>query len=364
MSPSSRISERSDATLREGFTLVEILVVIAIIGILVALLLPAIQAAREAARRMQCQNNLRQMGVAIHNFASAKKVLPTGGTTFYPHLEDYLSPGGQPYGPDRQGLGWAFQILPYLEEGNAYSIKSTADLMKLLIPAYCCPSRRQPTLAKDSGDTSLNNQPSLLFDYVGATPAMVVGATLPYSDTDISATSQAATSFWQSAGSSGTIVPANKQWLGMIVRTPMWWDSTAKVWVDSGSTHPITFEKVPDGVSNTLMLGEKLVNPMYYEGGSPSDDRGWSDGWDPDIMRCTCVAPKSDGSVVGTKVGKGAYQFGEINDVYNFGSAHPSAFNAVFGDGSVHTISYDIDAVLFDRLGNRRDGEAVDLSGM
>ncbi len=349
---------QSNQATRKAFTLVEILVVIAIIGILVALLLPAIQAAREAARRSQCANNLKQMGLAVHNFVSAKNVLPTGGTTFYPHIEDYVTSGGQPYGPDRQGLGWAFQILPYVEEGNLYALKTTEDIQHTVVPMYNCPSRRKATTIAQSGDATLVGKTATLTDYAAATPAMDPTVPLPYNYNDTSATNTAGASFWQG---NGTSVPENKQWFGMIIRTPISWDGSQ--WVDSGSTRPITFAKVTDGTSKTLLIGEKLVNPLMYDGGSPSDDRGWSDGWDPDIMRCTCVAPLPDGAVVGVKSGK-VYQFGQINDVFNFGSAHPGSFNTVFGDGSVHTIRYEVDPVLFDRLGNRRDGESTDTSDL
>src|SRR5690554_5602753 len=90
-----------------GFTLVELLVVIAIIGVLVALLLPAIQAAREAARRSQCTNQVKQLMTAMLNHESARKVFPSGGIIPWPYLEDYLNgPNGAPYGPEKQGLGW------------------------------------------------------------------------------------------------------------------------------------------------------------------------------------------------------------------------------------------------------------------
>ena len=107
-----------------AFTLVELLVVIAIIGILVALLLPAIQAAREAARRTQCKNNLKQIGLACLNLVDTHKFFPTGGASWDMDIRHY-SDNGRPVGPDRQGIGWGFQILPYLEETAAYNISGT-----------------------------------------------------------------------------------------------------------------------------------------------------------------------------------------------------------------------------------------------
>src|SRR5262245_41061653 len=145
-----------------GFTLVELLVVIAIIGILVALLLPAIQAAREAARRTQCKNNLKNIGLSIHNFYSTYKYFPTGGTEPNPPLNEYLKDtftAGYPFslkgpanGPLEQGLGWMYQILPYLEQGAIKeSVFKQADIQKLAIPLYNCPSRRGVTFHQSSG---------------------------------------------------------------------------------------------------------------------------------------------------------------------------------------------------------------------
>ncbi|MCA9147637.1 MAG: DUF1559 domain-containing protein, partial [Planctomycetales bacterium] len=108
-----------------GFTLVELLVVIAIIGVLVALLLPAIQAAREAARRTQCTNQVKQMMTAMLNHESAKQAFPSGGIIPWPNIQDYLTgPNGRPYGPEKQGLGWAYQILPYIEADNVLNISN------------------------------------------------------------------------------------------------------------------------------------------------------------------------------------------------------------------------------------------------
>src|SRR5262245_53557197 len=120
-----------------AFTLVELLVVIAIIGIVVALLLPAIQSAREAARRIQCKDNLKNIGLACNNFESTLKVFPTSGERWSPLIEEYLEPKapigqpqtGNPVGPDKMGMGWAFQILPYLEESAVHGLKTSPDLM-------------------------------------------------------------------------------------------------------------------------------------------------------------------------------------------------------------------------------------------
>ena len=142
--------------MRRAFTLVELLVVIAIIGILVALLLPAIQAAREAARRTQCNNHLKNIGIALLNHVDARKVFPTGGAKYVQTgfgIEQNLD-SGRPLGPDKQGLGWGFQLLPYIEETAAYQIKTTPDLQQVVIPIFVCPSRR---VAKTSYGASVRS---------------------------------------------------------------------------------------------------------------------------------------------------------------------------------------------------------------
>ncbi len=157
-----------------GFTLVELQVVI---GVLVALLLPAVQAAREAARRTQCVNNVKQMMLGMQNHESAKKAFPSGGVSPWPRIEDFLSDSkqgvvnsnttGTPLGPDRQGLSWAYQILPYLEGGGLFNLKTTAAIESATVPMYHCPSRRAPTRYLGVGAT--------LMDYAAAVPFRTAG---------------------------------------------------------------------------------------------------------------------------------------------------------------------------------------------
>src|SRR5262245_5737634 len=157
---------------RRGFTLVELLVVIAIIGVLVAVLLPAIQAAREAARRTQCVNQIKQMVLAMQNHVSAMQIFPTGGSMPNPVLENFCQGGlnnpGRPNGANKQGLGWAYQILPYIEQQNVKNLVSTPQLKSVVIDTYFCPSRRSP------GKIAGGEFGVVLTDYAAATPMSLV----------------------------------------------------------------------------------------------------------------------------------------------------------------------------------------------
>jgi prepilin-type processing-associated H-X9-DG protein len=350
--------------------------VIAIIGILVALLLPAIQAAREAARRSQCRNNLKNIGLAIHNFHDTHKFFPTGGTQPWPAIEDYLKDTytasvfqrkGPPNGPLEQGLGWMFQILPYLEEGAVANLYRTQLIERTVIPLYNCPSRRGPTLSQGS-------TPRSLVDYAAAVAGPTrsdIGATefnkyLNDPAPDFPYFTSKQEDFWgclpcapdSARGIAGVKTPfRNGQVIfrGIIQRGD--WDTTAPG-QHLGFMTKMTFSKISDGASKTLLAADKWVPSAWHDGtGGVMDDRGWSDGWDFDGLRYTLLAPQQDSSGIAPDGSNGAPQ--RRPEAYLFGSSHPGGFNAVFGDGSVRGLNYDVDIETFNRLGNRLDGETI-----
>jgi prepilin-type N-terminal cleavage/methylation domain-containing protein len=209
---------------RTGFTLVELLVVIAIIGILVAFLLPAVQAAREASRRSQCQNNLKQIGLAVQNHHEAKRVFPMGRNGF-----------------DQKAVSWAFFILPYIEESTIYNAWDSHSMvydtsndatMRTPIEAYACPSRRRA--AADRNFDNNNNPP----------PANAIGvATL--CDYAANAGIQLMTGMTNTEGSGGVFGGYSR-----IVAGPIF----------SGSR--ISARQVEDGLSKTLAIGERHLPPV------------------------------------------------------------------------------------------------------
>ncbi|QEG35446.1 DUF1559 family PulG-like putative transporter [Bythopirellula goksoeyrii] len=386
----------NSSRLKAGFTLVELLVVIAIIGILVALLLPAIQAAREAARRTTCLNQVRQMGIAMQNHVDTYKVFPTGGNVPNPQIEDYTTGGlnnpGKPNGPNKQGLGAFYQILPYLEQNAVQGITNQAALQSTLIPLYNCPSRRAP----GTGPARVQ-----LTDYATAQPATLYCGSSPYDP--LAAwpfngpnPAFAIRSYWCGDGGPGSWAVAGPplppgasppqtaiNYGGVIVRTPYRRITGASANAPAvgeiipGYPNAIKPAQVSDGLSNTLVISEKLVRSDLYEGQQPappddaagrvSDDKGWADGWDPDSVRFTGVPPLSDDDQSVCRSSNPAFRrtcigFGGSIPALFFGSAHSGGVNAVYADASGHFITFDVDHLVFNALGTRDGAEIVDMS--
>ena len=302
-----------------GFTLVELLVVIAIIGILVSLLLPAVQSAREAARRMQCKNHLKQIGLACLSHENARGFLPDGGERFW--LTRTMN-GDTPAAAGEQNWGVFYQVLPYVEQENNWSQVSDDDVLKTAIPFYFCPSRRRPEV--------LSGNP--LFP-----------STSPRAQNDY-------------AGNAGTDTTGNTGWAtlgdgkdGVIVRRPGG---------GSDRSGPVDNAAIRDGSSNTIMIGEKAYNAGRRGQWQPDDDGGYVEGWDFDTVRWGYFPPVQDWN--DTSAASEYGNNGTFVPLHGaFGSAHSGGFQAVFVDGSVHTISYNISLDVFERLSSRNDGEVI-----
>jgi prepilin-type N-terminal cleavage/methylation domain-containing protein len=334
-----------------GFTLVELLVVITIIGILIALLLPAVQAAREAARRIQCANNLKQIGLAIHNF-----------------IDVYGGPPPAGIGGNTNNLGdgeatWAVWILPYIENTNAaelwepYARKpsgyylSTDMVRTVQVPIYLCPTRRSPPQVSVSGDERFGyNSPGACSDY-----AACAGDWPP--------------------GFTGVDYPGHPLPTGAIIQMYPGWDRTNYLPMDSAGNImwklPLRVAEISDGLSNTLFVGEKHVREedfgKYFDGGDSSvfnDDSiapsmriagDWTDarGW-------RCSYPLADWP--GTDNGYGVRNCGvqtQFCRAWQFGSYHSKVCQFVMGDGRVVPLAVSIDGEVLRRLANRADGMVV-----
>ncbi|QDT44286.1 putative major pilin subunit [Gimesia alba] len=304
---------------RRGFTLIELLVVIAIIAILIALLLPAVQQAREAARRTQCKNNLKQIGLAFHNFHDVHDRLPTGARDGAG--SSYACCNAQ----ERAGWSWLYHILPYMEQSNVYELGTDADPVgtyplvgRTGIKSYYCPSRRKPTSYGSGYYRS---------DYAG-------------------------NGGQREGGITSTLSLGQR---GVVVRT---------------DSREIRINDIKDGASNTIMVAEKALHPDRH-GQDGGDNEPWVNaGWDECVIRHGAgknsagveygLTPLYDTDAPTNTVAvvdKGGVSWTNWHPF--FGSAHQGGMNACLADGSVRLISYNIDGEIMRRISLTNDRESV-----
>jgi prepilin-type N-terminal cleavage/methylation domain-containing protein len=324
---------------RSAFTLVELLVVIAIIGILVALLLPAVQAAREAARRAQCQNNLKQLALGMVNHESSNKSLPFGGWTYY-----WTGDPDAGFGRDQPG-GWCYNLYAFIEEqplrdyGSGLTGAAKKDaigkMMSTPVGTFICPTRR-PARAYPGGAAVNGGSAGMLVaktDYAANAGSVIHPARSNPSSFD-----------WAPGGGNTTVEIA----IGVLNKgTTYKWPNPD--WCNGimCETVGIKYRQITDGTAHTLMLGEKYLNPDFYETGTDlCDNEAITIGWNYDSSRFTLVdvPPQQD-------------RRGGAVDWEAFGSAHAAVMYVAYCDASVHPLSYDINPVVFSRLGGRNDGE-------
>ena len=314
-----------------GFTLVELLVVIAIIGILVALLLPAIQSAREAARRSQCLNNLKQLGLGCLQHHDTFGTLPSSGWSWH-----WTGDPDMGFGREQPG-SWLYHILPFIEERDLHALGADGN------PDQVTPAQRAGASQRDSTPVTT------LYCPTRRAPRAYPKTAHPYAIHNSTPPSPLVMSLSDYAGNVGPTTgnsnPANPQ-LGLNapgspgVNIPfppnfLWHPLLPQQQGVMYGGSIVRFKQITDGTSKTYLCGEKYHNPAAYEDGTDyTDTEGCWTGNNDDSLRTGHLAPIQD-------------QMGlRAQDRVAFGSAHPGTFHMAWCDGSVSSIDFNIDLQL------------------
>ena len=304
-----------------GFTLIELLVVIAIIAILIGLLLPAVQKVREAANRISCTSNIRQIGLAWVLHENTHQFYPSAGGRRFPTID---FDGDTPRLLNRQNGGWGYQILPFIEQENLWrggGMPDSASKNELIkrtgVKTFVCPSRRNAT-------THINSLSSL---------QSLVPICAP---TDYAA--NVGNTYLPSLGGKPT-----SEFMWPWHPDPMYMNGVSRPIYNGGA---IRLREITDGLGFTMVLGEKAIDLRYLGEYQNDDDAGWHDGWDWDTNRIPNLKPQKD------SMSNPPQRFGKAY----FGSSHAVGYPAFFADGSVRIIHYESSQNILNAIGGINDG--------
>lgn len=328
----SRLAGTGITCSRHGFTLVELLVVIAIIAMLVSLLLPAVQAAREAARRSICSNNIRQLALGCLNHHETHGFMPSGGWGRH-----WVCDPDRGFG-QRQPGGWFYHVLPYIEANDIHGLGAGADVaakrrfnkQRITTPqaVFHCPSRREARLYPVD-NFSWNRRPNF-------TDALTEVARSDYAANGGDGVTGLFGNGWADGPNSFEHGDSGKYS----------WPSLKKHTGITANRSEIGIQKIVDGTSKTYLLGEKYLNPASYATGDDwGDNHNVYSGDDMEIVR------------FGGRSAKLARDQPGLVLYFAFGSAHAAGSQMAMCDGSVRQLAYDLDTTVHGRFANRKDGQ-------